>query len=110
MSFSTSHPACCSNPGTCTLTYREHLVGFGLSANALPTRAVNRTPGHADEPVTQTLTREKRWDRDMAAYKRLYRDGLRPPAIDGAALREKQGDTKYDIENRPVTIDYDDPS
>jgi hypothetical protein len=92
------------------MTYREHLDGFGLSALAVPSRAVNRTPGHKDEPVTQTLTRERRWDRDMDAFKRLYREGLRPPQVDGAALRERQGQTKFDIENRPVTIDYDDPT
>jgi hypothetical protein len=110
VSTSTSHPECCPNPDTCTLTYREHLNGFGLSALAVPSRAVNRTPGHKDEPVTQTLTRERRWERDMDAYKRLHREGLRPPQIDGSALREKQGQTKFDIESRPVTVDYDDPT
>jgi hypothetical protein len=110
VSVSHSHPQCCPNPSTCTLSYREHLVGFGLSAMAIPTRTVNRTPGHKDEPITQTITREKRWERDMAAYKRLHDEGLRPPQIDGSALREKQGNTKFDIETRPVTIDYDDAS
>lgn len=108
MSISGSHPACCSDPANCGMTYREHLDGFGLSAQAIPTRAVNRTPGHKDEPVTQTLTREKRWDRDLEAFKRLHNDGLRPPQIDGSALREREGKTEWDIEHRPVTIDYDD--
>jgi hypothetical protein len=110
MSQSTSHPQCCRDPLTCTLTYREHLYGFGLSAKAVPTRAINRTPGHPDEPVTQALIREKRWERDHEAYKRLYKEGLRPPRAEGSALREREGNTKYDIEHRPVKIDYDDPS
>jgi len=110
MMSSGSHPACCPNPDTCTLTYREHLYGFGLSAKAVPTRAVNRTPGHKDEPVTQALIREKRWERDHEAYYRLHKEGLRPPRIDGSALREREGNTEYDINSRPVTIDYDDPN
>ncbi len=103
------HPQCCKNPDTCTLTYIEHLRGFNLSANAIPTRRVNHTPGQPDEPVTQALIREKRWERDTAAYKRLHKEGLRPPRMEGAAARERQGETQYDIENRKVKIDYSDP-
>jgi len=104
-----THPACCLNPDTCTLTYKEHIYGFGIGAAALPTRAINRTRGHPDEPVAQTLIREKRWDRDMDAYKRLHRQGHRPPAIEGAALRERIGSTDSDM-SRPITIDYTDAS
>lgn len=105
----THHPSCCKDPDTCTLTYVQHLQGVGISANAIPNRAVTRTPGSPDEPTTQTLVREKRWQRDMAAFRRLHKDGLTPPQIDGSALREREGKTVYDITQRPVTIDRSDP-
>lgn len=96
------HPACCDNPTTCKLSYRDHLVGFGVAAAALPTRT--------DTGVLGTMVREKRWERDMAAYKRLRNDGMQPPQIDGSALRERQGQDAYDVETRQVTIDYADAS
>jgi hypothetical protein len=108
MTNATSHPACCKNPETCTLTYREHLVGFRASGMAV-TNLVNRTPGQKDEPLRQTLVRERRWERDMAAYKRLHSEGLTPPQVDGSALREREGKTEYDVTERPVTVDYNDP-
>jgi len=104
-----NHPACCKSPETCTLSYVEHLQGVGLSANATPNRGVNRTSGQKDEPLAQTLIREKRWDRDMSAFKRLHDDGLTPPQVDGSALRERQAQTEYDVIERPVTVDYNDP-
>lgn len=103
-----THPASCKDPN-CTLRYVDHLRGFGISAQAMPSRGVNRTEGQPDEPLTQTLIREKRWDRDIDAYKRLHREGLRPPRVDGSAFRERTGETRYDIEERPVVIDYNDP-
>lgn len=81
----TQHPACCPNPDTCDLTsYRDHLVGFGLSASAIPSRAVHRTPGQPDEPATETAAREKRLVRDLAAYKSLRQQGYRPRSVRGA--------------------------
>ena len=105
----TAHPACCNTPDTCTLTYVQHLQGVGVGASAIPNRAVNRTPGSPDEPAIQTHIREKRWQRDMAAFRRLSKDGLTPPQVDGSALREREGKTEYDIVQRPVTIDRSDP-
>lgn len=104
-----THPYACKNPETCTLSYRDHLLGFGVSANAVPSRFLNKTPGQPDEPLTQTLIREKRWDRDMAAFKRLADEGLPPPQIDGSAARERYGQTETDITEAKVTIDYSDP-
>ena len=95
------HPECCTDPD-CTLTYREHLVGFGVAAAAIPSRT---------KPDTlNTLVREKRWERDMKAYDNLRDQGYQPPQIDGSALREREGQDTYDIEHRPVTIDYADAS
>lgn len=104
-----THPESCKDPD-CTLTYVQHLRSISVSAAAMPTRGVNRTPGQPDEPITQTLTRERRWNRDIDAYKRLYREGLRPPRVDGSAFRERNGETRYDIEARDVKIDYEDAS
>lgn len=96
-----NHPASCQDEN-CTLTYREHLVGFGIACAAIPTRTSDDT--------LATMVREKRWERDMQAYKNLRADGLEPPQIDGSALRERQGESEYDVNQRPVTIDYADAS
>lgn len=103
-----SHPESCTD-ATCTLTYREHLLAVNISGDALPTRAMNRTPGHADEPIAQTKIREKRWDRDEAAFMRLRKEGVHTK-IDGAAARERMGETMYDMTERPLKIDYTDAS
>jgi hypothetical protein len=103
-----SHPSSCHDP-SCTLSYRDHLLSINFSASALPTRRVNRTPGQPDEPMTHALVRERRWERDLSAFKRLHDEGYDVPQIDGSALRERQGETRYDLEERKVTIDYTDP-
>lgn len=96
------HPESCRDIA-CTLTYRQHLLGIKVSANAMPTRGQNLE-------VVRTSIREQRWKRDHAAFRRLAADGHMPPQIDGSALREKQGEDAYDIEERKVTIDYNDPT
>jgi hypothetical protein len=92
------HPASCKNPDTCTLSYREHLVGFVIGANALITRGVHRTPGLPDEPAYVTEQRERRWAKDLPAYARLVKDGLEPASIDGAARLEQTATTRQEIE------------
>lgn len=105
-----NHPASCPNPDDCTLSYRDHLAGFGVSCMATPNRGLNKSPGQPDETALQATIREKRWDRDMAAFRRLHKDGLTPPQINGSAFRERHGKTDYDITDRHVTIDWNDPS
>lgn len=109
LTTTTQHPACCKDPDNCELSYADHLRGVGISAYAIPNRATTKTPGSPDEPAIQTHIREKRWERDNAAFRRLHKDGLTPPQIDGSALREREGKTEYDITQRPVTIDRSDP-
>lgn len=104
-----SHPQSCTDPD-CTLSYRDHLLTIGFDSGAFPTRLYNHTPGQPDEPLTQTNIREKRWHRDMDAFKRLIKHGVCPPQVDGSALREREGKDRHDIEHRQVTIDYSDPS
>ena len=103
-----SHPESCHDPN-CALTYREHLINIGFTADAMPTRLTNRTPGQPDEPAIQTSRRERRWVKDIDAYKRLHAQGYRPPRVDGSAFREKHAESALDIEHRPVTVDYLDP-
>lgn len=103
-----SHPSSCHDP-SCNLTYAAHLRSINFSATALPTRRVNRTPGLPDEPVAHTLVREQRWERDMPAFERLTKEGYDVPQIDGARLRERQGETRYDLEHRKIKVDYTDP-
>lgn len=103
------HPASCVDP-SCDLTYVQHLVSINFSATALPTRRVNRTPGCPDEPLTQTLTRERRWERDMPAFKRLVEQGYDVPRVDGARARERMAEDRFDVEQRPMNIDYSDPT
>jgi hypothetical protein len=105
-----NHPASCKDPDNCDLTYRDHLVGFGLSSSAIPNHAVTRTPGMPNELTADTITREKRWERDNAAFRRLNAQGLMPPQINGSALREREGKTESDITERHVTIDWKDPN
>jgi hypothetical protein len=81
---------------------------ISISGAALPTRAINHTEGQPDEPLADALTREKRWERDIPAYKRLWHQGYRPPRVDGSAARERMAETVYDIEERPINIDYAD--
>lgn len=95
-----AHPQSCTDPD-CRLSYREHLLSIAVSSAAIPTRRPS---------TVNTNIRESRWQRDMAAYRRLRADGFQPPQIDGSRLREKEAKDAYDIERRPVTIDYQDAS
>lgn len=97
------HPQSCKDPENCNLRYVEHLRGFSLTSEAMPTRGKNHE-------VVRTNIREKRWMRDIPAFKRLTKEGYDVPQIDGSALREKQGETPFDLEHRKVTIDYEDGS
>lgn len=52
--------------------------------------------------VAQVNAREKGWNKDMPAYKRLRQQGLQPRQIDGAALLEKHATERWQIEGTPV--------
>lgn len=85
-----SHPACCKNPDTCRLSYVEHLQGFVIGADAIPTRATHRTPGQPDEPAIETSRRNKRVAADVAAFKRLKQHGVKDAPFHGAAAHERR--------------------
>lgn len=65
------------------------IAGIQLSSAATPTRR------RENDAINQ---KEKRWDRDMDAYKRLRRDGLQPPNIDGSARLEQRAEHKVQVE------------
>lgn len=72
------HPSSCTD-NDCSLTYRDHLLGIGVLAAALPSRR---------RAIIGTNNRESTLSRDLDAYKRMRNDGLQPPQIDGARVLE----------------------
>lgn len=62
-------------------------ISFGMGTR--PTRSGNAEVVEA---------REKRWAKDMPAYKELRQQGLQPPRIDGAAKLAAKAETKFEIE------------
>lgn len=42
--------------------------------------------------------RERQWDKDMPAYKRLRHNGLQPRKIDGCAALESQATDKLEVQ------------
>jgi hypothetical protein len=48
--------------------------------------------------VSQIKTRDKQWNADMPAYKRLRDQGLQPKQIDGASILEKHATERWQIE------------
>jgi hypothetical protein len=46
--------------------------------------------------------REKRWNKDMPAYKAMRAQGLQPPRIDGAAELMSKAETRFEVESGKV--------
>lgn len=46
--------------------------------------------------------RERKLSADMEAYRRLRKQGLQPPRIDGASVTEKHATTKAEVESGAV--------
>jgi hypothetical protein len=68
------------------------VAGVHVGSNSTTTRGA---------VVEETNQREKRWNRDMPAYKRLRKQGLQPRAIEGSSLLEKHATHKWQIEGVP---------
>jgi hypothetical protein len=47
--------------------------------------------------LNTTLT-ERRWEKDMPAYKRLRQNGLQPKGIDGSAQLETRANDRLEVE------------
>jgi putative FmdB family regulatory protein len=76
-------------------------VGCGTSmgkvianVNVAPSVTPSRSGG-IDMEATKKAEVEK--DRDMAAYKRLRKDGVQPPAINGSAKLEAKAENSYEV-------------
>lgn len=80
----------CGKPCNCE-SYRAHLMSISVSAAATPSR--DRTA----ETVSAS-SKERAWDKDMPAYKRLREDGLQPAHIDGSARLEQTANDRIEIE------------
>jgi len=52
--------------------------------------------------VSNVEAREKRWAKDMPAYKRLRAQGLQPKSIDGSAHLEARAETRFEVESGQV--------
>lgn len=58
-----------------------------------PSAMPNRYP--AVQPV---LDKDRQWDADMPAYKRLRNDGIQPPRIDDSAALEAHATDQFEID------------
>jgi hypothetical protein len=63
-----------------------------VSSVQLNAGAVNSNP-----KFQEVEAREKRWNKDMPAYKRLRDQGYQPKSIDGAAALERDATTPFEI-------------
>lgn len=63
-----------------------------VGAAALPTRAPD---------TVATIDREKRWSRDIPAYRALRKDGLQPRSSDGAHRLMTTATTREQVEGLP---------
>ena len=64
---------------------------INIAPSATPTRA----PGGIDLGATQAA--EKAKSVDMAAYKRLRKDGVQPPGINGSARLEAKAESHHEV-------------
>jgi len=69
------------------------VAGVSFGANESTTRGAE---------VREINARERSWNRDMPAYKRLREQGLQPRQIDGAAALESRASERWQIEGAPV--------
>lgn len=76
---------------------RERWRSVSIAPSAMPTRK-----GGAE--AARVNATETRWDRDMAAYQRLRREGYQPRGIDGCAAIESRAQTPAQVEGRPEPI------
>ncbi len=65
------------------------VAGVRMGMNTTTTRGAS---------VGEANAREKRWNADMPAYKRLRQQGLQPRSVDGASFVEKHADHRWQVE------------
>lgn len=67
-------------------------VGVSIAAAAMP----NKKGSSRTIEIDNT---EKRWDKDLPAYKRMRAAGLQPPSTQGAAALEERAGDQFDIDH-----------
>jgi|TARA_X000001036_G_scaffold405975_1_gene414340 putative FmdB family regulatory protein len=79
---------------TCAGTVRKYFGEVQIAASATPTRGI-----HDGKSIdwNGTKVKEKIKEQDMAAYKRLRKEGIQPKGIDGSAHMERNAATKHEI-------------
>lgn len=75
---------------------RKLISSVRFAPSATPTRG----EGTIDWDATKRNERAK--DADMAAYRRLRRDGVQPPAINGSAALEAKAGTAHEVNSGHV--------
>lgn len=65
------------------------VAGVRMGSNSTTTRGSR---------VAEINKTERGWNKDMDAYKRLRRQGLRPKQIDGSSTLEKHATERWQIE------------
>ena len=64
----------------CCPDYKTHIRGIRI--------------GGFPSPITE---KERKWDKDMRAYKNLRRDGLQPKKIDGSYVVERTAKNEREV-------------
>ena len=67
----------------------DKLRSITIAGAATPTRKAN---------VNVIQKREKRWEADIPAYRRLRSDGLQPKRVDGASDVERKANEVHEVE------------
>jgi len=60
---------------------------------------LNAGDANSNPRFQEVIAREKRWDKDMPAYKRMRDQGYQPKGIDGAHALERDATTQFEIES-----------
>ena len=90
--FSETHDEPCEN---CEGELAKYYGSIQIAAAACPTRGGMHDSKLIDWETTRQ--NEKNKDADLAAYKRLRKEGLEPPSTVGAAKLESEAGTKWEV-------------
>lgn len=69
------------------------VAGVSFGSNSTTTRGAR---------VAEINARDRQWNKDMPAYRRLRRQGLQPRQIDGSSILENHATERWQIEGVPA--------
>lgn len=72
------------------MEFKDKIKTISLAPSATPTRR--------GVEFDLKKSRDKQWDADIPAYRRLRKDGVQPPRVDGSAEREKHAESRIQVE------------